>query len=88
VTRSRKELIAAKRAIAVAKVTEFRRQCERLAHLATEGAVDRVEAADGLYDAAVANGLVDIHGDDFIGGVLAAAFEWAPVWSASMGSAA
>jgi hypothetical protein len=86
-TRSRKELVAAKRAIALAKVTEFRRHCERLAHLAADGVVDRVEAADVLYDAAVANGLVDIHGDDFIARMLAA-FELASVASVSKGRAA
>jgi hypothetical protein len=88
VNRTRKELIAAQRAIAVAKVTVFHCECERLAHLAAEGVVDRVEAADKLYDMAVSNRLVHIHGDDFIGEILAAAFEWAPVWSASKGSAA
>jgi hypothetical protein len=87
-TREHEEFMAAKRAIAVAKPTEFRRQCERLAHLAAEGVVDRVKAADVLYDAAIANGLVDIHGEDWVAGIFAAAFEWAPVVSVSKGRAA
>jgi hypothetical protein len=41
-----------------------------------------------LYDAAVANGLVDIHGEDWVAGIFAAAFEWAPVASATAGRAA
>ena len=40
------------------------------------------------YDAAVANGLVDIHGEDWVAGIFAAAFEWSPVVSATAGSAA
>jgi hypothetical protein len=81
-TRSRKELTAARREVAVAKLMVWCRECHRLARLAAEGAVDRVDAADCLYDIAVGNGLVDAHGDDFIAGMLAAAFEWAPVGSA------
>jgi hypothetical protein len=87
VNRLRKELFAAKRAVALAKVIEFRHQCERLARLAAEGVLDHVEAADGLYDIAVANRLVYIHGDDFIAEMLAG-LEWAPVVSVSKGRAA
>jgi hypothetical protein len=47
----------------------------------------RSRAADGLYDIAVANRLVDIHGDDFIAEMLAT-FEWVPVVSVSKGRAA
>jgi hypothetical protein len=86
--RSHKEIIVAKRAIALAKLIEFRRQCGRLAHLAAEGIVDRVDATDSLYDAAVAHDLIGIHGEDFIAGVLATAFEWSAAWSATQGRAA
>jgi hypothetical protein len=77
VTRSKKELIAAKQAVAVAKLVEWRRQCARLARLAVAGIVDWVEAADVLYDIAVGNRLVALYGDDFITGMLAIAIKWA-----------
>jgi hypothetical protein len=88
VTRSRKELIVARREVAVAKLRVWCRECHRLARLAAEGIVDRVDAADCLYDIAVGNGLVNAHGDDFIAGMLATAFEWAPVGSSSGETAA
>jgi hypothetical protein len=73
--RSRKELIAAKRAISLGKLIEFEFQCERLAELVSDGVVDRVHAIDGLFDAALANNLIEIHGVDYIQWMLAAAFE-------------
>jgi hypothetical protein len=82
VNRSNNELTVAKREVALAKLMVWNRECHRLARLAAEGVVDRVDAADCLYDIAVGNGLVDAHGDNFIAGMLAAAFEWAPVGSA------
>jgi hypothetical protein len=73
-TRLQQELIMAKRAIALAKLTEFQRQCDRLAHLVADGAIGRANAADDLFEVAQANDLVEIHGVDCIQRSLAAAF--------------
>ncbi|KZD23899.1 hypothetical protein [Tardiphaga robiniae] len=74
-TRTKIELIATKRAIAIGKLVEFERQCMRLAHLIAEGGIDRADAADGLFDAAEANGLIEVHGQDHIQLRVASAFE-------------
>lgn len=83
--RTRRELAAAKRAIALGKVTEFQRQCERLAHLVADGLIGRADAADGLFDAAIGNNLVNTHGVDYIQNCLAKTF--GPIASAPEGSA-
>jgi hypothetical protein len=77
------ELIAVQRAIANAKLTLFGEACERLARFVAEGVMTRNDAADWLYDVAVANGLVDMHGDDRIAEILADAFGLARDYSAS-----
>jgi hypothetical protein len=69
------ELIAAKRDVALAKLTLFGEACDRLALFVAEGVLDRGDAVEWLYDIAVGNGLVDTHGDDLIDRMLAAAFE-------------
>ena len=63
-TRTKIELIATKRAIAIGKLTEFERQCARLTQLIAEGVIGLADAADGLFDAADANGLIEAHGQD------------------------
>lgn len=72
--RTRREVIAAKRAIALGKLTEFQWQCERLGQLVADDRVGRLDAADGLFEAAIANNLVGIHGIDYIQNCLAKAF--------------
>jgi hypothetical protein len=74
-TRTKIELIATKRAIAIGKLTEFERQCARLTQLIAEGVIGLADAADGLFDAADANGLIEAHGQDYIQLCVAAAFE-------------
>ncbi|MCS3896257.1 hypothetical protein M2171_005390 [Bradyrhizobium japonicum USDA 38] len=81
-TRTKRELIAAKRSIALGKLTEFQRQCERLAKLVVEGGISRADAADGLFEAAEANDLIEMHGVDYIQGTLATAFSSAHMDSA------
>lgn len=79
--------IEARRAIALAPLDELYRQCERIALLPLDAA-QRVEAEDVLYDAAVANRLVKIHGDDFITRVIADAFASVSAASVSKGRVA
>src|SRR4051812_9504810 len=83
--RTRRELIAARREIALGKLTELQHQCERLSRLVAEGIISRVDAADGLFDAAIGNDLVSTYGVDYIQNCLAKTF--GPVASAPAGSA-
>jgi hypothetical protein len=73
-TPQERELREAWRAVANAKLVEFRRQCWRLAHLTRQGTVDKSTAIDRLYEIAVAHALVRAHGEDRIEALLAEAF--------------
>ncbi len=55
-----------RRAIAIAKIAEFENQAYRLGDYVSVRLLPRTLAADVLLDAATANGLVAVHGDDFI----------------------
>ena len=68
------ELIEAWRAVANAKLTEFRRQCWRLAMLAQQGLVDKMAAVDRLYEIAIAHALVRALGEDHVEAIIAEAF--------------
>jgi hypothetical protein len=67
-------LLEAWRAVANAKLTEYRRQCWRLAILTQQGAVDKVAAVDRLYEIALAHALVRALGEDRIEAIIAEAF--------------
>jgi hypothetical protein len=69
-----RELIDAWRAVANAKLVEFRRQCWRLALLVQRGAIDKVAAIDRLYEIAIAHALVRALGDARIEAIIAEAF--------------
>lgn len=69
-----KELLEAWRAVANAKLAEFRRQAWRLALLVRRGAVDRVAAVDRLWEVAVAHALVRALGEDRVQAILDEAF--------------
>jgi len=69
-----RELIKAWRAVANAKLAEFRRQCWRLAMLGRQGAVDKTAAVDRLYEIAVAHALVRALGEDRVDAIIAEAF--------------
>jgi hypothetical protein len=69
------ELRDARREIAIAKLTEFDFQCQRIGALVREDFVSAADAADVLYDAAIANGLVRVHGEQTIQSMLAAGLE-------------
>jgi hypothetical protein len=72
--RQDRELVEAWRAVANAKLVEFRRQCWRLAMLVQEGFVDKTAAVDRLWEIAVAHALVRALGEDRIEAILAEAF--------------
>ena len=69
-----RELIEAWRAVANAKLTEFRRHCWRLAMLAQQGLVDKMAAVDRLYEIAIAHALVRALGEDHVEAIIAEAF--------------
>jgi hypothetical protein len=68
------ELREAWRAVANAKLVEFRRQCWRLAILAQQGVVERTAAVDRLWEIAVAHALVRALGEDRVEAIIAEAF--------------
>jgi hypothetical protein len=72
--RQDRELIEAWRAVANAKLVEFRRQCWRLALLVQRGTVDKMTAVDRLWEIAIAHALVRALGEDRIEAILAEAF--------------
>ena len=69
-----RELLEAWRAVANAKLTEYRRQCWRLAILARQGTIDKTAAVDRLYEIATAHALVRALGEDRIEAILVEAF--------------
>jgi hypothetical protein len=69
-----RELIEAWRAVANAKLVEFRRQCWRLALLVQRGTIDKAAAVNRLYEIAVAHALVRALGEDRIEAIIAEAF--------------
>jgi hypothetical protein len=68
------ELLAAWRAVANAKLVEFRQQCWRLAFLVKQGLVGKVAAIDRLWEIATAHALVRALGEDRVEAILAEAF--------------
>jgi hypothetical protein len=69
-----RELREAWRAVANAKLVEFRKQSWRLSILVRRGAVDKLVAIDQLYEIAIAHALVRSLGDDRIEALLGEAF--------------
>jgi hypothetical protein len=69
-----RELLEAWRAVANAKLAEFRRQCWRLAMLVRQGVVDRAAAVDRLWEIATAHALVRALGEDRVQAILDEAF--------------
>jgi hypothetical protein len=68
-------LVDVRREIAIAKLTELDFQSHRLGGLVRDGLIDRGLAAETLYDAALENGLVSTHGEDFVQDILASGLE-------------
>jgi hypothetical protein len=69
-----RELLEAWRAVANAKLTEYRRQCWRLAMLVRQGVVEKTAAVDRLWEIATAHALVRALGEDRIEAIIAEAF--------------
>jgi hypothetical protein len=69
-----RELLEAWRAVANAKLTEFRRQAWRLALLSRQGAIDKTAAVDRLWEIATAHALVRALGEDRVQAILDEAF--------------
>ena len=69
-----RELREAWRAVANAKLVEYRRQCWRLSILVRQGTVDKVAAVDRLYEIAIAHALVRSLGEDRIEAIIGEAF--------------
>ena len=69
-----RELLEAWRAVANAKLVEYRRQSWRLALLVRQGALDRAAAVDRLWEIATAHALVRALGEDRIQAILDEAF--------------
>jgi hypothetical protein len=75
-----RELREAWRAVANAKLVEFRKQSWRLAILVRRGAIDKLVAIDQLYEIAIAHALVRALGDDRIEALLVEAFTDTDPW--------
>jgi hypothetical protein len=69
-----RELREAWRAVANAKLVEYRRQCWRLSILVRQGIIANPAAVDRLYEIAIAHALVRALGDDRIEAIVAEAF--------------
>ena len=65
-----RELREAWRAVANAKLAEFRRQCWRLALLVRQGIIEKAAAVDRLWEIATAHALVRALGEDRIQAIL------------------
>ena len=69
-----RELREAWRAVANAKLTEYRRQSWRLALLVRQGAIDKAAAVDRLWEIASAHALVRALGEDRVQAIIEVAF--------------
>ena len=68
------ELHEAWRAVANAKLAEYRRQCWRLAGLTAQGTLPKADASDCLWMIAMAHALVRALGEDHVDLIIAEAF--------------
>jgi hypothetical protein len=73
-TREDHELVEAWRAVANAKLAEYRRQCWRLALLVRRGIITKTATVDRLWEIATAHALVRALGEDRIQAILDEAF--------------
>jgi hypothetical protein len=69
-----RELLEAWRAVANAKLAEFRRQCWRLALLVRQGAIDKAAAVDRLWEIAIGHALVRALGEQRVQAIIEEAF--------------
>jgi hypothetical protein len=69
-----RELLEAWRAVANAKLVEYRRQSWRLAMLVRQGMIDKAAAVDRLWEIAIAHALVRAFGEDRVLSIIGEAF--------------
>jgi hypothetical protein len=74
ISQDRELLDEAWRAVANAKLIEFRRQCWRLALLVQQGMINKTAAVDQLYMIATAHALIRALGEDRIQAIIIEAF--------------
>jgi hypothetical protein len=73
-SRQEEEFRQTRRAVANSKLSEFRKQCWRLAILCRQGAVEKIAAVDLLREVAIGHALIRALGEDRIEAILAEAF--------------
>jgi hypothetical protein len=73
-TNQEAELLEAWRAVANAKLVEYRRQCWRLAGLARRDVISRFDAVERLWEIATAHALVRALGEDRVQAIISEAF--------------
>jgi hypothetical protein len=74
VTSDQREFLETRRAMANAKLVEYRRQCWRLAYLMSRGLVGKAAAVDLLWEVAIGHALVRALGEDRIQAIISEAF--------------
>ena len=73
-TNAERELLQAWRAVANAKLNEYRRQSWRLAHLVQRGIIEKQAAIDRLWEIATAHALVRALGEDHVQAIISEPF--------------
>ena len=69
-----REFLETRRAVANAKLVEYRRQCWRLAYLMSRGLVGKAAAVDLLWEVAIGHALVRALGKDRVQAIISEAF--------------
>ena len=64
----------AARNVAIAKLTTFEISCHQIGAMVMDSSFPKTAAVDGLYEIALANGLLRIHGGDVVEGLIADGF--------------
>jgi hypothetical protein len=73
-SRQEEEFRQTRRAVANSKLSEYRKQCWRLAFLSRQGAVEKIAAVDLLREVAICHALIRALGEDRTEAILAEAF--------------
>jgi hypothetical protein len=73
-SRQNEEFRETRRAVANSKLSEWRKQCWRLAILSRQGVVEKIAAVDLLREVATGHALIRALGEDRIEAILAEAF--------------
>jgi hypothetical protein len=79
-TEANRELTEAWRAVANAKLAEYRRQCWRLAGLVRNGTVNKQAAIDRLWTIAIAHALIRSLSEERVHSIISEAFAECDFW--------